>query len=214
MYIKIPIQDEATEKLFRYGYARDVLLFLAKNPNKAFTVSELIDILEIRSRDALTKLLDSMKEANLIQSNRVGRKRFVEINTSLIEKPEDPLFQIPQEEYRGVVKKIIDQINKIKQVKNVILFGAIARGTADRMSDIDILVVGEDVTRLQEKTSKIAYDCRTGKILKQRFEVNIRVITPAELEEPRGFIRDALSEGIMLYGDRNGWRRKNIKNNN
>jgi hypothetical protein len=57
------------------------------------------------------------------------------------------------------------------------------------------------VTKLQEKVSKIAYDCRTGKILKQRFEVNIRVVAPEELKRPRGFIKDALSEGIKLYGD-------------
>lgn len=201
MYIKIPIQDEATEKLFKYGYARDVLLLLAKNPYTAFTVSELIDKLDLKSRDAVTKLLDTMKGAGLIQSYRVGRKRFIEINRALIEVPEDPITQIPQEEYREVVKKIIDRILDLKEVEKVIVFGAVARGTADRMSDIDILVVGRDVMKLQEKASKIAYDCRTGKLFKQRFEVNIRVITPGELDEPRGFIKDAVNEGIMLQGD-------------
>ena len=102
---------------------------------------------------------------------------------------------------KSVVKKIIDRISDLKEVEKVIVFGAVARGTADRMSDIDILVVGKDVMKLQAKTSKIAYDCRTGKLFKQRFEVNIRVITPEELDEPRGFIKDAVIEGIMLQGD-------------
>jgi predicted nucleotidyltransferase len=201
MYIKIPIQNEATEKIFRWSYARDLLMLLAKNPYDAFTVSEIIRRLDIRSRDALTKLIDAMQDAGLIESVRVGRKRFISINKKIVELPEKPIFQIPQEEYREVVKKILDQITKEKDVEKVILFGAVARGTADRMSDIDIMIVGTKVTKLQEKVSKIAYDCRTGKILKQRFEVNIRVVAPEELKRPRGFIKDALSEGIKLYGD-------------
>jgi predicted transcriptional regulator len=110
MYIKIPIQNEATEKIFRWSYARDLLMLLAKNPYDAFTVSEIIRRLDIRSRDALTKLIDAMQDAGLIESVRVGRKRFISINKKIVELPEKPIFQIPQEEYREVVKKILDQI--------------------------------------------------------------------------------------------------------
>ena len=201
MYIKIPIQNAATEKIFRWGYARDLLMFLAKNPYDSFTVSEIIRRLDIKSRDSLSKLLDAMKDADLIESVRVGRKRFISINREYIEISKDPLFQIPQEEYREVVKIIVDRIIKQKGVRKVILFGAVARGTADRMSDIDILVVGKDVLKLQEIVAKISYDVRSGKILPERFELNIRVISHEEFVKPRGFVKDAQIEGIRLYGE-------------
>jgi predicted nucleotidyltransferase len=203
MYIRIPIQKIATERIFKWNYTRDLLLFLAKNPYKSFMVSEIIENLDIRSRDSLTKLLNALKEADLIETVRIGRKRFVSINKNLIEMPEDPIFQIPQDEYRIVVKTIVDAILEFKGIDAIILFGAVARGNADRMSDIDIMVIGKDATFLQEKASEIAYGCRSGKIFPERFEVNIRVISEEELKTPRGYIKDALNEGIILYGDRN-----------
>lgn len=201
MYIKIPLQNEATEKIFRWSYARDLLMLLAKDPLEYFTVSDIINRLDIRSRDSLTKLLEAMEDADIIKSTRMGRKRFISINRELVEIPKEPIFQIPQKEYQNVVKKILERIVKLSDVEKVILFGAVARGTADRMSDLDILVIGKNVTKLQEKTSKVAYDCRTGKMFEERFEVNIRVISIEEVKRSRGFIKDALNEGIKLYGD-------------
>lgn len=201
MFIKVPIQSQATETLFKWSHTRDILLLLAKNPYDAFTVSQLIGILDIRSRDSLTKLLNAMRTAGLIESTRVGRKRYISINRELLELYDEPLLQIPQEEFRQPIKTITGQIKKEKGVVQIILFGAVARGTADRMSDIDLLVVGRNVEALLQKAAEIAYECRTGKLLSQRYELNIRVITPEEYKKPRGFIRDAKSEGIRLYGD-------------
>jgi predicted nucleotidyltransferase len=201
MYVKIPIQNAATEKIFRWNCARDLSMFLAKNPYNSYTVSEIINRLDIKSRDSLSKLLDAMKDAELIESVRVGRKRFISINSELIEMPKDSFSQIPQKEYRKIVKLIVSKIIKKKEVKKVILFGAMARGSADRMSDIDILVVGKNVSKLQDKLGKISYDAKSGKILPERFELNIRIITPLEFTKPRGFVKDALMEGILLFGE-------------
>jgi DNA-binding transcriptional ArsR family regulator len=104
MYIKIPIQNAATEKIFKWGYTRDLLMFLAKNPYDSFTVSDIIRSLDVNSRDSLSKLLDALKDAELIESVRVGRKRFISIKREIIEIPRDPLSQIPQKEYREVIK--------------------------------------------------------------------------------------------------------------
>jgi predicted nucleotidyltransferase len=201
MYIKVPIQNAATEKIFRWSYARDLLMLLAKNPYDSFTVSEIISRLDIKSRDSLSKLLDAMKDAEIIESVRVGRKRFISINKEYIEIPKDPLFQIPQKEYRKVLKIILDKIIKNRDVRKVILFGAMARGTADRMSDIDILVVGKNISKLQNRLSKISYDAKSGRILPERFELNIKIITPLEFKTARGFVKDAQTEGILLYGE-------------
>lgn len=201
MYIKIPIQNAATEKIFRWGYARDLLMFLAKNPYDSFTVSEIIRRLDIKSRDSLSKLLEAMKDAKLIESVRVGRKRFISINREYIEIPKDALSQIPQKEYQNIVKLVVDKISKKKEIEKVILFGAVARGTADRMSDIDILVVGKNVLKLQDKLGRISYDAKSGKLLPERFELNIRIISPLEFSKPRGFVKDAQTEGIVLFGE-------------
>jgi predicted nucleotidyltransferase len=201
VYIKVPIQNVATEKIFRWSLARELLLLLAKNPYDSFTVSEIIDHLDVRSRDSLSNLLDAMKDAGLIESDRVGRKRFISINEQYIELPEDPISQIPQREYRKVIKTILDKINRIKHIEKVILFGAVARGSADRMSDIDILVVGKNISKMQDRVGKISYDAKSGRILPERFELNIKMISPSEYNKPRGFVKDAQTEGILLYGE-------------
>jgi predicted nucleotidyltransferase len=107
--------------------------------------------------------------------------------------------KIRQVEFREVVRDIVEKVKRDRRVVKVILFGGVARGTADRMSDIDFLVVSKDVMVIETKTSKIADNFRTGKMFDQRYGISIRVIDVEELKKPRGFVKDALLEGIVLY---------------
>lgn len=200
MIINLNITGKNVENVFRYAVARDILLFLGKNRYKQFTISEIARNLDIRPNNGnLRRALQALVSAGLLKEKKEGRGRFLKIKDDVILYPKDPYVQIPQDEFRDVVKNIMEKVKRDRRVEKVILFGGVARGTADRMSDIDFLVVSKDVMTSENKTSKIAHNCRTGKMFDQRYGISFRVIDVEELKKPRGFIKDALLEGIVLY---------------
>ncbi len=146
------------------------------------------------------KLLVNLENSNLILSERDGGKRLISINPACLEDDLDPFSEIPQSEYRPLIAKLVDELAKSSHAKKVILFGAIARGEADRMSDIDLCIISENSEKMQTLASMISYQCSAGEFFEHRWQVNIFVISSSELEEGRGFITDLRVEGITLYG--------------
>jgi predicted nucleotidyltransferase len=200
MIINLNVTGKNVENVFRYAVARDILLFLGKNRYKQFTISDIARNLDIRPNTGnLRRALQALVLAGLLDEKKEGRGKFLKIKEDVILYPEDPYVQIRQVEFREVVRDIVEKVKRDRRVVKVILFGGVARGTADRMSDIDFLVVSKDVMVIETKTSKIAHNCRTGKMFDERYGISFRVIDVEELKKPRGFVKDALLEGIVLY---------------
>jgi predicted nucleotidyltransferase len=82
-------------------------------------------------------------------------------------------------------------------VRKAILFGAYARGSQSRKSDVDILVVMDTEKRFFERFDIFSelYDLFKGRAL------DLLIYTPGELEEiaHRGFVRKICDEGKVLY---------------
>lgn len=82
-------------------------------------------------------------------------------------------------------------------IKKAIVFGSHARGTQDRKSDLDLLIVMETSARFFERYDRIAG-------IRQALpsvELDILIYTPEELERnsDRPFVRKALAEGKLIY---------------
>ena len=105
-------------------------------------------------------------------------------------------------DYQVHVKSCIDEI--VKRIvnnfdpKKIILFGSQARGTMDKHSDVDILVVMEDGIDT-EKTALEIMRVKNGVMI----GTDIIVTTPTEIEQRGnvcGFVLYyALKEGVVLY---------------
>lgn len=80
-------------------------------------------------------------------------------------------------------------------VQRVILFGSLARGEDNALSDLDLLVVWDTPLGFLERTVEL-YRC-----LQPRVAVDLLVYTPAEMEYMihKAWIRRALEEGKVLY---------------
>lgn len=201
MIIELNLSHKVVEELFRYGLIRDILLFIANNRAKEHTISCIAQSIGLQPNTGnLRKAVKVLIDAQLLLERKSGRGRFLRINPDVLLSPSDPFAQIPQVEYRNVSMKLVEKLKNLKGVTKIILFGGVARGTADRLSDIDLLVVAKNPVKINEAVSRIAHECRTGKLLNERYGVSIKVLAPLELEKPRGFVRDALIEGISLYG--------------
>lgn len=112
-------------------------------------------------------------------------------------KTSDELKRITDE----VVKRILEDDEII--VKEIILYGSYARGTADEGSDIDIMVLCDNDS---EKTDELASEVfRLAD--KVGFENDILIQTNVKNEsffnawvEDLPYYRNVRNEGIVLYG--------------
>lgn len=94
-----------------------------------------------------------------------------------------------------ITRIIIETVHPIK----VIVFGSFARGEQEEQSDIDIMVIKEDMKPRSIRAREIRRQLRGIK-----FPVDIMVYTPAEISEwehvPNSFVYSVLHDGIKVYG--------------
>lgn len=92
------------------------------------------------------------------------------------------------------IKAAADKISSEYRPQRIILFGSHARGTADKWSDIDLLII---------KQTKDRYFDRVKKVRKAipGLPADILVYTPNELEKSKNtfFMQEVLEEGKTLY---------------
>lgn len=77
----------------------------------------------------------------------------------------------------------------------VILFGSFARGRADLLTDIDLLVVLDSAEDFPTRVANLY------RKLRPRVDTDILAYTPEEFErmKDRPFIRQALRDGVVLF---------------
>jgi hypothetical protein len=119
----------------------------------------------------------------------------------------DPLFSIPDEAgiFRPVLQVITEKIvSAAPDVQAIALFGSVARGAADRASDIDLLVVHEQRTATQRALNEMFKHFRFPAVHGDRFEVRAQVTNATGLQtlsdDKDEKVQAMLSEAIWLYG--------------
>jgi predicted nucleotidyltransferase len=106
-----------------------------------------------------------------------------------------------QEEFQDAVFEFAKQVSNIPKIYGIFLFGSVARGEADKRSDIDFLIVLDtqqdpDLMDERNEVSQIALD------LEKRFDRNIQLVFSNSRFDKldRQFIEDVLRDGIILFG--------------
>lgn len=145
------------EQVFRYEALEDILQLLIRNPFRAFTVTQLRDLTDSGSKTT-TNAVNLLEQLDLVAVQMDGRRKEVQLNRERVDIPDDPLFSIPQDEFRLPVRAFVKQApDVIPSFSALVLFGSVAHGTADRQSDIDLWVLIEDtddlLTARREATS-------------------------------------------------------------
>lgn len=95
-----------------------------------------------------------------------------------------------------------DFVNKATQahgrrIKNIILFGSVARGTDRSDSDIDLLIVIDlEDFQLRRDLIGMTFDI----LLKTGWDISVKVISEKDLlaHQKFSFIQEVLSEGIKI----------------
>lgn len=211
--LDIPIQDSS---LFKGGATDDILLFLTRHHGESFSITDLAKAINY-TRPTITKTVDVLANNDLIIEERDGTRRLVQINRDRLTVPEDPYLEIPQSEFHDPVKAATEAIlDKLDGVLGVVLYGSVARGEADRRSDIDLWVlVREDRMGNQRQANKVRQSLEENTFEGSRyaFEIDVEGLQaiPNYTDELRQIIRDGIAVhrtdefdtvcNMILHGD-------------
>jgi predicted nucleotidyltransferase len=111
------------------------------------------------------------------------------------------VLEVPQVEFHPPVRTAVDELcNELEGVLGVVLFGSVARGEADRRSDIDLWVLVEEgrmtnqrtANRIRQDLEERAFD--TGRYA---YEIDVEALpaVPNYVDE----LQEILNNGIVLY---------------
>ena len=136
--LSIPPSDPA---LFKHKATSDVLLFLTNHRFSDFSLRELATQIG-HSHQSVRRAVNVLSANDLVIDSPESNQRLVQINRQRLSIPDDPVLRIPQSEYHRPVKAAVIELREnINDVVGIILYGSVARGEADRRSDIDLWVL-------------------------------------------------------------------------
>lgn len=190
------------EALFSESQAK-VLLWIFGQPERAYHLSELRRLTGLGSA-SLQREINRLVAANLASSEMVGNQRQIMANA------ESPVFHelcALTRKVVGLVPMLRDALTEISdKIQVALVFGSVAKETDTASSDIDLMVVGNELTLgdvlehllpVEELLGrKINPTCYTEDEFKQR------------LSDPDSFVCRVLDQPtIKLIGDADVFRR-------
>ncbi|MEF8831248.1 MAG: nucleotidyltransferase domain-containing protein [Halobacteriales archaeon] len=196
-YVRLPV-PLGDPDAFRHKATADILHILVDNPDRDFTNRELHRVTG-RGLSGVNAAVDTLEALGVLTVDRSGRANAVRIDPAMLVKPDDPVTLIPQSEYHTPVREILNRLNeRIDGDLGVVLFGSVARGTADRTSDIDLFVVVEDGRmKAQRAAHAIEQEIAEERFGGERYEAHI-VVETRESASGHDQISDILGEGLTL----------------
>ncbi len=188
------------DRVFRYQAMQDVLSLLIEEPYEEFTVSQLAAMTDV-NQSTVSKAVTLLKQLGPIQTRRDGRKQYVSIDRNHLTKP-DPILSIPQAEFHKPVRAFVTQVrDELDELVGIILFGSVARGDADRASDIDVLVIVEDDrTRARRHVQSVVSDLEDTKFDGNRYTFEALVESTDSAERIGTRLRQQFDDGLTLVG--------------
>lgn len=188
-------------RLFRYAATGDVLTLLANNPHTRFSIRDIRRATD-HSPSSVTDTVDLLAETDLVQITRKGNKKLVQINRNRLTKPDDPILQISQSEFHDPVRTLVDRLrSRIDNIAGILVFGSVARGEADRSSDIDCFVlVTEEKATAQRIAHEVARDLEEERFDGDRYQFQVLAESVESVTNIGDRLREIFTEGIVLYG--------------
>ncbi|MFD1514111.1 nucleotidyltransferase domain-containing protein [Halomarina rubra] len=195
--LDVPSRDS---RLFKSKATDDVLLFLTRNNTGSFSITELAEAVDY-SRPTVTKTVDVLAENDIVVEQRDGTRRLVQINRDRLTIPDDPYLEIPQSEFHSPVQTATEAlVEKLDDVLAVVLYGSVARGEADRRSDIDLWVlVREDRMSNQRRANELRQSLEEDTFDGNRYLFEIDVEGLQAVPKYVTDLQDILRTGIAVH---------------
>jgi len=199
--LDVPAQDT---NLFKSQAVHEVLSFLSRYHTNEFSITELTDAVDY-SQPSISKAVNILAANDLVTDHREGNTRLVQINRERLLHPDDPFLQIPQAEFHTPVRTAVDElVEQLDDIVGIVLYGSVARGDADRRSDIDLWVlVEEDRMANQRTANRIRQDLEDREFDTGRYAYEIDVESLPAVPNYTAELRDILSDGLVVHDTEN-----------
>ena len=173
-----------------------ILRALLRFETKTFTLRELAGHIKV-SHTAVLKSLGDLQGMNIIKIESHGTSNLITINKeSYLYKELKRLFDFEVQ----TIQQLKEEIKKIlPKAKSVALFGSIAMKREKLDSDIDVLIITQDKSEINEIIAKNqeAFSKQFGNIL------SAHIMTEIEFKRKKNtpFVKDILENYILIEGD-------------
>ena len=202
----IDAYPEADTDVFRIGAADDILRLLADAHETEFTIPELVDATGV-TRSTVWRAVDLLDSIGAVRIRETPQRNYVSIDPNRLQK-DDPILAIEQSEFHEPIRAFVTRVREgvsdaddIDDVLGIVVFGSVARGEADRRSDIDLFVVVDgDRTSARRVVTDVVADLSEQRFDGDRFDFE-PYVESAESARRRGpKLREIFAEGVTVYG--------------
>ncbi|VTT86722.1 Adenylate cyclase [Halorubrum sp. DM2] len=176
------------------------MLFLTNHRFKQFSQREVANQID-HSQQTVRRAVNTLIENGLVVESPEGNQRLVQINRDRLTVPDDPLLQIPQLDFQKPVKAAVDELTDcLDGIIGIILYGSVARGEADRRSDIDLWVLTTtDRAPNQRAANTVGRDLEDAEFGGNRYAYDIDVEAVQAIPTYTEDIREIVVSGIPIY---------------
>lgn len=192
--------------IFRISAADDVLRLLVDAHETEFTVPELVDATGA-ARSTVWRAVDLLDDLGVVRIRETPQRNYVSIDPDGLRK-DDPILAIEQSEFHEPIRAFVEAVREtvevadgIEDLVGVVVFGSVARGEADRQSDVDLfVVVAGDRTTARRRVTDVAGDLREHRFDGDRFDFAPYVESTESARRAGTKLREVFEEGITVYG--------------
>lgn len=192
--------------VFRIGAADDILKLLADAHETEFTIPELVDATGV-ARSTVWRAVDLLDDIGAIRIRETPQRNYVSVDPERLQKG-DPILAIDQSEFHAPLRAFVDRVREaltdaedVDDVVGIVVFGSVARGEADRQSDIDLFVVVEgNRTAARRVVTDVVADLQTHHFDGDRFAFEPYVESADSARRAGPKLREIFAEGITVYG--------------
>lgn len=196
--IQVPVPANNPD-LYRHKATDKLLQFLIDRPFEEYSIRTLASMVDVTHR-TVGKAVDVLAANDLVHIRHEGNKKLVSINRERVTIPDNPLLRIPQAEFHAPVQSAVETLNSdLDDVLGILIYGSVARGEADRQSDIDLWVlVREHRGRNQRRAAQIGKELASQQFNGERYDFHIVVESPASVPAYTEDIAETVVSGITL----------------
>ncbi|MFC3959527.1 nucleotidyltransferase domain-containing protein [Halovivax cerinus] len=196
--VELPVPVPSTD-LFSHTCTDEILAVLVDNPYTAFGIRELSRATDHPHR-SISSAIDDLEAVGFVDTEHAGRKRLVRINRSRLSKPDDPIVQIPQDEFHAPVRELVARLtDDVDGIDGIVLFGSVARGNADRRSDIDCFVLVDDAQATAQQTvDELTAELNEESFDGDRYKFHVLVESVESARRYGDRLREIFATGLTL----------------
>jgi predicted nucleotidyltransferase len=202
----VDISPGGETDIFRIGAADAILRLLVDANETEFTIPELVAATGA-ARSTVWRAVTLLDTIGAIRVRETPQRNYVSIDPARLHK-DDPILAIDQPAFHAPIRAFVTRVqaavaeaDDIDDLLGVVVFGSVARGEADRQSDIDIFVVVDgDRTSARRLVTDIVGELSNQRFDGDRFDFEPYVESEASAQRAGPKLREIFEAGITVYG--------------